>query len=79
MGIRARTSHHTFGNFCTSFGAAEGESREVSTSTDLASLSRAGVPVPGVAGGVKAGLIRLGGGSWWSWLSWGESWCSCLL
>jgi len=31
---------------------------------DSASRSIAGVPVPGVAGGVKAGDIRAGGGLW---------------
>ena len=64
VGIRARTTQLTSGSFSNRFGAG---SSEVSTGTDWASRSRAGVPVPGVAGGVKAGLRR-GGWSWW--LSW---------
>ena len=40
----------------------------VSTGIDLASLCKAGVPVPGVAGGVKAGERRVPGGE--SDLSW---------
>jgi hypothetical protein len=41
----------------------------VSTGTDFDGRSSAGVPVPGVAGGVKAGDMRDGGGSWW-WTRW---------
>lgn len=36
----------------------------VSTGIDLGSRREAGVPVPGVDGGVKAGLMKEFGGSW---------------
>lgn len=61
VGILARTSHHTSGNFCISFGAGS-DDEVVSTGTLLAGLSPAGVPLPGVAGGVNAGLMSAGGG-----------------
>lgn len=50
--------HSTFGSRSSNLG---GLCREVSTGTDFGSLSRAGVPVPGVEGGVKAGLMRVPG------------------
>jgi hypothetical protein len=66
VGIRARTSHRTLGRLSTSRGAGSNDN-EVSTGTLFASRSSAGVLVPGVAGGVKAGLISAGGGSSWCW------------
>ena len=50
--------HSTRGSFSSSFG---GFWNEVSTGTDLGSFSVAGVPVPGVDGGVKAGLMSAPG------------------
>lgn len=61
--MRARTSHDTFGSVSSSFGALELSCVAVSTGYDLGGRSIAGVPVPGVAGGVKAGLINEAGGS----------------
>ncbi len=59
VGMRARTKHSTFGNLSSSFG---GLWEEVSTGMDLGSFSERGVAVPGVEGGVKAGLMRVSGG-----------------
>ena len=59
MGIRARTTQLTSGIFSRSLG---GLWFVVSTDTALGSLCGAGVPVPGVAGGVKVGLSRVAGG-----------------
>ena len=65
MGIRARTTHFTLGSVSARRGCfVEGESREVSMGMPLGSLWRwrDGVEAPGVAGGVKAGEMRLFGG-----------------
>jgi hypothetical protein len=69
--MRARTMHSTTGRRSRSRACfAGGISSEVSTGVDLGSESRwrEGVPAPGVAGGVKAGEMRVSGrvgvGTW---------------
>lgn len=59
MGILARTMQLTEGSVFKSFG---GGSDLVSTGMDFGSRCDSGVPASGVAGGVKAGLSKLGGG-----------------
>jgi hypothetical protein len=64
VGMRARTSHRTLGNFSTNFGCVvgpEGASEEKGkTGMDRGSFSCNGVAEPGVEGGVKAGDINAG-------------------
>jgi hypothetical protein len=61
VGIRARTSHVTSGNAGNSFGGRDNVVL-VSTGTETA-LRRIDDEASGVAGGVKAGVNREGGGS----------------
>jgi hypothetical protein len=66
VGIRARTSQRTIGSFSRRVGVGNDVSDE-STGIEGASRARDGVSEPGVEGGVKAGEIRLAGGSLVSW------------
>lgn len=59
MGIRARTTQSTCGSVSSSFC---GLCDVVSTGIGLIVPCERGVAVPGVAGGVKAGLRRVFGG-----------------
>lgn len=61
VGIRARTTQSTCGRAWSSFG---GFCELVSTGMHRGSRREAGVAVPGVEGGVKAGLMMEFGGSW---------------
>lgn len=63
VGIRARTSQATSGSFSNSSGRSVREAVEVSTGMERGGRGWEGVEVPGVAGGVKAGLIIDGRGS----------------
>lgn len=67
VGMRARTTHCTAGKLSSRRGRAARLTALVSTGTDLAGRwscdgSLVGVWMPGVVGGVKAGLSKLGGG-----------------
>ena len=62
MGIRARTTQLTSGKVSSSLGACWDA---VSTGSERGSFCVLGVAAPGVEGGVKAGLSRVGGGSLW--------------
>jgi hypothetical protein len=62
VGIRARTSHRTMGNFGSKLGVGSWDRVAESTGIDGASLANEGVNDPGVLGGVNAGDIKAGGG-----------------
>jgi hypothetical protein len=65
VGIRARTSHSTSGSFGSKPGRGVLDATDVSTGIERGGRGCEGVEVPGVAGGVKAGLIIDAGGSRW--------------
>lgn len=67
VGIRARTSQSTCGSCLRSSGRGVWVAVDVSTGIERGGRGCEGVHVPGVAGGVKAGLMMDGGG-----------WCSCV-